>query len=61
MMGIHPIRRADRRCLPREKTGSESHHLRICVSIGRGRHKHMIVEHQNLAEKGARLAELSSA
>jgi 3-dehydroquinate dehydratase/shikimate dehydrogenase len=30
----------------------------ICVSIGRGRHKHMILEHQNLAEKGARLAEL---
>ena len=25
----------------------------ICVSIGRGRHKHMILEHQNLAEKGA--------
>ncbi len=30
----------------------------ICVSIGRGRHKHMILEHQNLAEKGAKLVEL---
>ncbi len=30
----------------------------ICVSIGRGRHKHMIAEHQHLAENGAQLVEL---
>ena len=30
----------------------------ICVSIGRGRHKHMIAEHKHLAENGARLVEL---
>ena len=30
----------------------------ICVSIGRGRHKHMRAEHQHLAENGARLVEL---
>jgi len=30
----------------------------ICVSIGRGRHKHMIAEHQHLAELGAELVEL---
>lgn len=30
----------------------------ICVSIGRGRHKHMIAEYQHLAERGAQLVEL---
>ncbi len=30
----------------------------ICVSIGRGRHKHMIVEFKHLVEKGAQLVEL---
>jgi 3-dehydroquinate dehydratase/shikimate dehydrogenase len=30
----------------------------ICVSIGRGRHKHMIAEHRHLAEQGAKLVEL---
>ena len=30
----------------------------ICVSIGRGRHRHMIAEHKHLAENGARLVEL---
>lgn len=30
----------------------------ICVSIARGRHKHMRAEHQHLAENGARLVEL---
>jgi 3-dehydroquinate dehydratase/shikimate dehydrogenase len=30
----------------------------ICVSIGRGRHKHMIAEHKHLAEQGAKLVEL---
>ncbi len=30
----------------------------ICVSIGRGRHKHMIAEHKHLAEQGAQLVEL---
>lgn len=30
----------------------------ICVSIGRGRHKMMIAEHQHLAEQGAELVEL---
>lgn len=30
----------------------------ICVSIGRGRHKHMIAEHKHLAERGAKLVEL---
>ncbi len=30
----------------------------ICVSIGRGRHRHMIAEHRHLVERGARLVEL---
>lgn len=30
----------------------------ICVSIGRGRHRHMIAEHKHLVEQGARLVEL---
>ena len=30
----------------------------ICVSIGRGRHKHMIAEHRHLVEQGAELVEL---
>ena len=30
----------------------------ICVSIGRGRHRHMIAEHKHLAENGIRLVEL---
>jgi 3-dehydroquinate dehydratase/shikimate dehydrogenase len=30
----------------------------ICVSIGRGRHKHMMAEHKHLVEQGAELVEL---
>lgn len=30
----------------------------ICVSIGRGRHKHLMAEHRHLAEDGIRLVEL---
>ena len=30
----------------------------ICVSIGRGRHRHVIAEHKHLAEHGIRLVEL---
>ena len=30
----------------------------ICVSIGRGRHKHVIAEHRHLVEQGARLVEI---
>lgn len=30
----------------------------ICVSIGRGRHRHMIAEHRHLHEQGAKLVEL---
>ncbi len=30
----------------------------ICVSIGRGRHRHMIAEHQHLVSQGAQLVEL---
>jgi 3-dehydroquinate dehydratase/shikimate dehydrogenase len=30
----------------------------ICVSIGRGRHKHMIAEHRHLVTQGAKLVEL---
>jgi len=30
----------------------------ICVSIGRGRHRHMIAEHRHLVEQGAQLVEL---
>jgi 3-dehydroquinate dehydratase / shikimate dehydrogenase len=30
----------------------------ICVSIGRGRHRHMVAEHKHLVEQGARLVEL---
>ncbi len=30
----------------------------ICVSIGRGRHRHVIAEHRHLAERGAELVEL---
>jgi len=30
----------------------------ICVSIGRGRHRHIIAEHRHLVEQGARLVEL---
>lgn len=31
---------------------------KICVSIGRGRHKQMIAEHRHLVEQGAKLVEL---
>jgi 3-dehydroquinate dehydratase/shikimate dehydrogenase len=31
---------------------------RICVSIGRGRHRHLIAEYKHLAERGAQLVEL---
>ena len=30
----------------------------ICVSIGRGRHRHVIAEHKHLVEQGAQLVEL---
>lgn len=30
----------------------------ICVSIGRGRHRHVLAEHKHLVEQGARLIEL---
>lgn len=30
----------------------------ICVTIGRGRHRHMIAEHRHLAENGVKLVEL---
>jgi len=30
----------------------------LCVSIGRGRHRHVIAEHKHLAEQGAKLVEL---
>ncbi|MEX2187456.1 MAG: shikimate dehydrogenase [Pirellulales bacterium] len=30
----------------------------LCVSIGRGRHRHMIAEHRHLVEQGAKLIEL---
>jgi 3-dehydroquinate dehydratase / shikimate dehydrogenase len=30
----------------------------LCVSIGRGRHRHVIAEHRHLVEQGARLVEL---
>ncbi len=30
----------------------------ICVSIGRGRHRHVVAEHRHLVEQGARLVEL---
>lgn len=30
----------------------------ICVSIGRGRHKHVIAEHRHLVEQGARIVEI---
>ena len=30
----------------------------ICVTIGRGRHKHMIAEHQQMVDLGAELVEL---
>ena len=30
----------------------------LCVSIGRGRHRHMIAEHKHLVERGAKLVEL---
>lgn len=30
----------------------------ICVSIGRGRHRHVIAEHRHLCEQGAKLVEL---
>ncbi len=30
----------------------------ICVSIGRGRHKHLMAEHRHLVEQGAQLVEL---
>lgn len=30
----------------------------ICVSVGRGRHRHLIAEHQHLAQNGAKLVEL---
>jgi 3-dehydroquinate dehydratase/shikimate dehydrogenase len=28
--------------------------MMICVSIGRGRHRHVIAEHRHLAEQGIR-------
>ena len=30
----------------------------ICVSIGRGRHRHVIAEHKHLADNGVTLVEL---
>jgi 3-dehydroquinate dehydratase/shikimate dehydrogenase len=30
----------------------------ICVSIGRGRHRHVLAEHRHLVEEGAQLVEL---
>ena len=30
----------------------------ICVSIGRGRHRHVLAEHQHLVYQGAKLVEL---
>ena len=30
----------------------------ICVSIGRGRHRHMVAEHRHMVEQGAQLVEL---
>ena len=30
----------------------------LCVSIGRGRHRHLIAEHKHLAEQGCKLVEL---
>src|SRR3972149_11589243 len=33
----------------------------ICVSIGRGRHRHMIAEHRHLVEQGAKLVDLRLA
>ena len=30
----------------------------ICVSIGRGRHKHLLAEHRHLVSEGAQLVEL---
>src|SRR5690606_35030495 len=30
----------------------------ICVAIGRSRHKHIMAEHQHLAEQGAKMVEL---
>src|SRR5687768_3833172 len=30
----------------------------ICVSIGRGRHRHVLAEHKHLVEQGAQLIEL---
>ncbi|MCE5266980.1 MAG: type I 3-dehydroquinate dehydratase, partial [Planctomycetaceae bacterium] len=30
----------------------------ICVSIGRGRHRHVLAEHRHLVDQGARLVEL---
>ena len=30
----------------------------ICVSIGRGRHRHVIAEHRHLVEQGAKMVEL---
>jgi 3-dehydroquinate dehydratase/shikimate dehydrogenase len=30
----------------------------LCVTIGRGRHRHLIAEHKHLAEQGCKLVEL---
>ncbi len=30
----------------------------ICVSIARGRHRHVIAEHKHLVQQGAKLVEL---
>ena len=30
----------------------------ICVSIGRGRHRHVVAEHRHLVDQGAKLVEL---
>ena len=39
--------------LPRMKSNSK-----ICVCIGRSRHKHMMAEHRHMAEQGAQMVEL---
>ena len=30
----------------------------LCVTVGRGRHRHLIAEHKHLAEQGCKLVEL---
>jgi 3-dehydroquinate dehydratase/shikimate dehydrogenase len=50
--GIHPARFlvADRFVMPDSSL--------LCVTIGRGRHRHLIAEHKHLAEQGCKLVEL---